>query len=955
MRIFKMKFFIAAVVAAFLLCSLGVAGGFFSEGLAQAALIFLAIKAGLLTVTALITIMLARPGSALPILFGLALVVEALPVPTCSAAGFAGIAVSVIGALLAVRKKRHGMFALLLVSGLLGIGRIGVDLGFPEYTLVWGGIILAALGLAGAAYGIYLLAIASRFAIWSSAALYFGALILVVVPALSPATQFNALMALLIVAFIVGAALIAALFTFLFLRAFEKLDSNLVHAYFFFIPVTAAPFYLFARELHSMEAGLAADTWRWSSYSFSMDIVLAGSLLVLWLARTIGRRIGPRNFVPLVAWKFLRSQRAVHTPATRRRLMLRKLSPGPGGSGGLLRFLVETAIVCALAAGLYEITNRVIPAQANVLLGKTGIVCLCAAWFGSRALAAGSDSQRLFVLPALAAGLYSLYMVQSSAALNPSQFSRIGPLAVACIPVAILAAQFVTRLVLNFLGSGGRLPGGLDPRLAPQIETRIRQGVGASVFVSVVGVAIGVWALIVVLSVMSGFSGELERRIVSTKDHVMMKASKGSREITDPLKLAEMVRGLKGVRTANPYVEGEAMMSSSVNISSTVTIRGVDKWGDALAFLEPSLVAGTLDFFRHPENLVSFPGVYPFFQQPDAASIDLWDEELPDDEPEEDEIEEVAPGLITMPEIPDDEDYEGLFPMPPIDGDGEMPSSMGTSRPDPVFAASDENVLPPLVIGQELAKSLGVGIGSKITVISPDGDVGPMGVQPKARSFLVAAIFETGMYEYDLKLAYMYMVDAQRFFNLGDSVDHIDVRLLDLKASMQVRERIEATGAAGGLEVLTWQEMNRNLFSALKLERVVMFIVLGFIILIASFNIVTSLIIIIRRRLSAIAILKTMGAAANDVTGIFFLLGSAAGLFGIASGVIMGLSSCGIIKHLGITLPREYYIRSLPVLVDGWQIAQVTAAAFLITALASLYPGRLASKVLLVEGLKDER
>jgi lipoprotein-releasing system permease protein len=268
--------------------------------------------------------------------------------------------------------------------------------------------------------------------------------------------------------------------------------------------------------------------------------------------------------------------------------------------------------------------------------------------------------------------------------------------------------------------------------------------------------------------------------------------------------------------------------------------------------------------------------------------------------------------------------------------------------------AAGHATLRPVIIGQELARSLAASVGSRITVISPDGDVGPMGVQPRARPFTVAAIFATGMYEYDLKFAYMYLPDAQDFFNLGDTVDHLDVRLADLAATDAVWPRVSEL-AGPGAQVLTWKEMNRNLLSALELERVVMFVVLGFIILIASFNIVTSLVILIRRRLSAIAIMKTSGASSGQVTRVFFLLGSAIGLIGILSGIIMGLSACAVLSHLGLTLPKEFYIRRLPVQVDPWQVALIAAVALTVIALASLYPGRLAARVSVVEGLKDER
>jgi len=728
---------------------------------------------------------------------------------------------------------------------------------------------------------------------------YIAAIIAVLIPSLPPAPQFNALMAVFIVVFIIAASLVAALFTFLLLKASELLA---------------------------------------------------------------GRNLAPRRFVPLVAWKFLRSQQEVHAVATRLRLALRSLAPQTS-SWPVRPAVVLVILTGAVAAAAWWSAARLLssPPSQYLPLVKASIACIAASWLGVRALGAPSCPAAWLLAAAAAGGSAAAAALLFPAAVRISD-KVPGPVfvALALVPPLVLTVQFAARAVLALLARSGRLPTSLDPRFSPPIETRIRQGVGASAFASVVGVAVGVWALIVVLSVMSGFSGELKSRIVRTKDHLMVKSVEPGSPLPEPLHLADSIRNLRHVESASPYVEGEAMMSSHVNISSTVTVRGLDHASLEATGVGVALVSGSLYFVEHPEQLVAFPGIHPFLQQPPLQLPGLEPEEATTDQeetetapgPETSRGLASPPGLAPMPDIPESEssDSQGTPPEPPSPvGLPPLPLSEGWRT------VPDQNVLPPVVIGQELARSLSVGVGSRITVISPDGEVGPMGVQPKARAFLVAAIFSTGMYEYDLKLAYMFLPDAQRFFNLGDVVDHVDVRLTDLDASPDVASDVKALVPGESVEVLTWQELNRNLFSALKLERVVMFIVLGLIILIASFNIVSALIILIRRRLAAIAILRTVGAAAADVRSVFLLLGSAAGFFGVVSGVILGLTSCEVVRHLGLTLPREYYIRTLPVVVDPLAVMQVALAALLITALASLYPGRLAARVALVEGLKDER
>jgi lipoprotein-releasing system permease protein len=842
---------------------------------------------------------------------------------------------------------------------------------YPLYTGI-----AAATVLAG--FLLWRMALSRRASLALVVTSYSFALLALLLPRLQPGVRFNVMMVLFIVLFILFAGVVAALFTWLFIKVFEALDGSFAYSFLYLLPLLGAPTYLLARVFLPWLPELVGSPL-YPALALALDAVLALGLLLLFCARLLGRRLGPRHFVPLVAWKLLRSQRLVPTAKTVRLLRVRELVP-QGKSARLWPPLVEIIVVVGLATGATWLANTLVASSSWISLARSAAFSIAAALLMARFLSTLGRWHLATLISAVALGTYGLVLIDRATIAGETAVPLWLAPALGVIPLALLLVQMVVRAVLGRLRQRGRLPARLDPRLAPSLETRVKEGVGASVFVSVVGVAIGVWALIVVLSVMGGFSGEMQDRIVRTKDHLMIKAEDRDAGIPRALDLAQSLTAVDGVASASVYLEAEAMMSSSSNISATVTVRGIDRTPSALAFLRESLVAGSTQLFRYPENLVSFPELTPLpylgesgesfwtptaladeaggglSPEPDALAPMLGEtglEQLPgfpelaNDQPAE--VSERPPDEEDLPELAG---APGLIAMPAI-GDEDVATDSSGGRP--YLGGSGQHVLPPIIIGQELARSLGGGVGSRITVISPDGDVGPMGVQPKARAFRIAAVFSTGMYEYDLKLAYMYLPDASRFFSLSETIDHIDVRLVDLHRADAIRTNMLPLLADAGVEVMTWQEMNRNLFSALKLERVVMFIVLGFIILIASFNIIASLIIIIRKRLAAIAILRTLGASSGEVTRIFFMLGSAAGLFGIASGVLMGLSSCGIIEHLGLTLPREYYIRSLPVAVDGWQVTQIALAAFLITALAARYPGRLAARVQLVEGLKDER
>ncbi len=955
-----MRWVTASLVAAFLGCTAAVLAGFLFPALAYLTPLLVLAKAGLLVTLVLLALAAARPDWRHGLALGTALTLAAIPVPTLALAPTAAFLLAGWAARASWRSQRKRLAAAAGLLLLLSAGRGTLDVLRPDLAGLAGAGVGVAVATALLTAALFSLSLRVRPVLVTSA----GALALALGAALSlrlaPAARFNVTMALFVVGFILGAAAIAALFTWLFLKSFERLDRTLFHSFLFFLPVTVAPIYLVAEGMARLGAAADHPLWKWGAFAPAADGVLLLALLLLVAIREAGRRIGPGNPVLRTAWKFLRSQQMVQTSDTRSNLALRRLVPvRRPGSGELLSWW--SAAVLAVAAASWVLAPVLSDARFPPFLLRAAGLGLAAAWFSGKALAATTATGRFNVLPALLLASATAYVLLP-AGLGEHPFLRWLPVAAAALPVLFLAMQYATRVALSVKMARGTLPRSLDPHLAPEIRTRMREGVGASIFASVVGVAIGVWALIVVLSVMAGFSGELQDRIIRTKDHLRISARDG---LPSPFDLARQIGALRETRSASPYVEGEAMMSSSLNISSTVTIRGIVPEGHGADELETSLVAGSVRFLRHPEDLVPFPALPP------AGRF------FPDDESDESAVTgiEDAPaaalsapeGLIPMPDIPDDAP-EGLHPMPEVADDApglpplpdlddpvdEQPTRLGS---DYAVSSSrfDVEVQPSVIIGIELARSLGVSVGSRITLISPDGEIGPLGVQPRARSFHVAGIFSTGMYEYDLKLAYTTLPEAQRFFDLGDRIDLIDVRLHDLAQADRVREQLLAADFGKGLEIQTLQEMNRNLFSALKLERIVMFVVLGFIILIASFNIVASLLILIWKRTGTIAILRTMGAVRSDVLRIFFLLGAASGLFGIASGVIMGLSSCGVIRHLGITLPREYYIRSLPVHVEGSQVLLVAVAALLITVGAALYPGRLAARIELVQGLKDER
>lgn len=258
-----------------------------------------------------------------------------------------------------------------------------------------------------------------------------------------------------------------------------------------------------------------------------------------------------------------------------------------------------------------------------------------------------------------------------------------------------------------------------------------------------------------------------------------------------------------------------------------------------------------------------------------------------------------------------------------------------------------------IIIGKELARRLGVFRGDPVNLVSSVGTPGPLGMIPKIRKFEVAGIFDSGMYEYDSSLAYISISSAQEFLNLGDVVTGVAVRVDDIFIADKV---------AGALEkdlgftywARDWMKINKNLFSALKLEKIIMFVILVLIILVASFNIVSTLTMIVAEKGREIAILKAMGAKATGVMKIFMTGGLIIGLVGTAIGIPLGYAIGYALETFYVFPADIYYISHIPVKIRGFDILAVSISAVIISFLATLYPSWQAARLDPAEALRYE-
>ncbi|MBW1870548.1 MAG: ABC transporter permease [Deltaproteobacteria bacterium] len=465
--------------------------------------------------------------------------------------------------------------------------------------------------------------------------------------------------------------------------------------------------------------------------------------------------------------------------------------------------------------------------------------------------------------------------------------------------------------------------------------------------ISVAGVALGVAAMVVVLSVMSGFEMDLKQKIVGTNAHGIVQ--KRGLDFSEWPMVIEKIRHVPGVIAATPFIYNEVMISSEYNISG-VFIKGIEpETAGTVTNLHDSVEEGSLDLLIHPEKIDAYLDKKRNVTRPNG---DLGSKT------------KVIPPNPAKPKAKVDSEPKGTIEEKVKLGEGALelidsvppPPDLGEVPPPEPFAIQPKKVkrLRGIFIGKELKKILKVRVGDQVNVVSPlSEELGPTGPVPMARSFRVAGVFATGMYEYDAKSVYVTLEAAQDFFNMGDTITGIGLKFHNLDQAKAICADILAVLDGYPFFTRTWYQMNKNLFTALKMEKIGMFILVVIVTLVSAFGIISTLIMLVWEKIKEIAILKSMGSTGDVVMKIFMIEGIVIGMVGTGMGLLLGWGVCLLLQNYGLQLdPEVYYIQDLPVNMDALEFMLIAGIALHISFIATIYPSRRASRLKPAEGLK---
>ncbi len=446
-------------------------------------------------------------------------------------------------------------------------------------------------------------------------------------------------------------------------------------------------------------------------------------------------------------------------------------------------------------------------------------------------------------------------------------------------------------------------------------------------WLSILAVVLSSCALAITLSVMGGFRMDLKQKMLGNHPHVLVQATgtngtqgAGLVPMGQWARVVRQSRDVQGVVAATAFVQGKVMVTSATNLA------GVELYGiDAAEFssvvrLDEQMESGDLAWLDAPERIQA-PRV------PSGGTVVL-----------RGGITRGSPGDAESPTHPK-----------AVDPKAVDPRTVDRAKKDLGFKPAERpkgslEVLPGIVIGRELAFSLRLHVGDELQIVTPRGTLGPQGMMPTRSTFRVAGVFYSGMYEYDMKNAYVQREEAARLMRMVGTVSAVGLRVSSLEQAPHVAQVMARDARFAGHRVRDWQGQNRNLFGALALERLAMFVVLALGVVVAGFCVFATLTLMVEEKGNQVGVLRAMGSSRRDILQIFLLEGLGVGVLGSLLGVGLGVGLCMVVQRAGLPLnPEVYYIDSFPIHFEPLELTMVALVSVLTTLVATMVPAHIAS------------
>lgn len=522
---------------------------------------------------------------------------------------------------------------------------------------------------------------------------------------------------------------------------------------------------------------------------------------------------------------------------------------------------------------------------------------------------------------------------------------------------------------------------GLSLHLALRnIRSKKKAFVSIGTLFATLGVLLGVAALTTVVSVTGGFFHEFQDKVLGVNAHVLvLKYSSDFREYRDVIKTAEQVPGVTGVA---PFVINPMMITHGKDTATGILLKGVDpeKMGGVLD-LPKQIIQGSLAELRAPGALPpkrkSDPFGDNFLPSPGKSNRLIVPGALPSPSPSASSAPVLRPtDLLDMPE-PSRTAQKGQklsvprvasAEPPPVELELTPEGGYGSTLPDEDILPDDivsdpcsnpetSRVLPGIVIGKTLRENLKVELGGCLQVTSPTVGFSYSGGvirAPVAKQFRVIAVFDAGFDQYDTKLVYTDLYQAQSFYDGGDTVTGVEMRLADVDRASAVSREIERRLENGIYHTMDWEQLNHGLFTALRIQQILISLVLALIIVVAAFTVIATLIMVVLEKKREIAVLKSMGATDGALLRVFMYQGSFIGLLGTFLGIALGYLVCrGLMRYEFPLDPGVYFISRLPVRMVPGEFLAVGVFSLVVCLVATIWPALYAARLRPAEAFRS--